>query len=129
MEGQMTRRRKIEGEGGFSLLETVVAMGILAVGLLGMATLQLIAIRGNGAAMKRTEAVAFCEDQIEAFNITPWDDIAEGTTTETESGMTRTTTVEDDTPLNDIKRITVVVSWTDVTSHSVRFRTLLTKNS
>ena len=124
----MMGRRRIDGEGGFSLLETVFAMGILAVGLLGMATLQLIAIRGNGSAMKRTEAVSYVEDQIEDYTAMPWDTIPVGTFTSTSNGLTRTTQVEKDVPVNDIKRVTVVVSWTDVTTHSVSFRTLLTKS-
>ena len=124
----MIRRMKKNSEGGFSLLETIIAMGILAVGLLGMATLQLIAIRGNGSAMKRTEAVAYVEDIIEDYACTPWQTIPVGTSTVTSNGMTRTTTVENNTPVNDVKRVTVVVSWTDVTTHRVSFRTLLTKS-
>ena len=124
----MMGRKRVFNEGGFSLLETIIAMGILAVGLLGMATLQLIAIRGNGSAIKRTEAVAYVQQQIEDYTATPWNDIPVGTFTSSSNGLTRTTQVEKDVPLNDIKRITIVVSWTDVTSHSVTFRTLLTKS-
>ena len=36
------RRRR-----GFSLVETMVAMGVLAVGLLGMASMQVVAVRAN----------------------------------------------------------------------------------
>lgn len=121
-------RRRFNDEGGFSLLETIIAMGVLAVGLLGMATLQMIAIRGNGSAMKRTEAVSYVEDQIEDYAAMPWNSIPVGTFTSTSNGLTRTTQVENNVPLNDIKRVTVVVSWTDTSTHSVTFRTLLTKS-
>lgn len=124
----MNGRKDKNSEGGFSLLETVIAMGILAVGLLGMATLQLVAIRGNGSAMKRTEAVSYVEDQIEVYTGTPWADIPVGTFTTTSGGLTRTTTVENNVPVNDVKRVTVVVSWRDITTHNVSFRTLLTNS-
>jgi type IV pilus modification protein PilV len=127
MEGLMILGALKNNEGGFSLLEAMVAMSILAVGLLGMATLQAVAIRSNGSAMNRTEAVSYVEDLIETYTGTPWDQIPVGTFTDTTNGMTRTTTVEKDVPVNDIKRVTVVVSWRDVTTHNVRFRTLLTK--
>ncbi|MFH0844696.1 MAG: prepilin-type N-terminal cleavage/methylation domain-containing protein [Pseudomonadota bacterium] len=118
---------------GFSLVEMLVAISILAVGLLGMAALQGTAIRGNAFGMRNTEAVALIEDKIEEYKNTPYANIAEGSTTETNLGtsgiFTRTTTVQKDVPVNDTKTLTVQISWSDPTSHTFSFQTIISKES
>jgi len=120
------------GECGFSLLEMLIAMTILAIGLLGMATLLIAAIRGNAFGIRNTEATALIEDKIEEFKNTPYEDISPGTETESDLGLggifTRKTTVEDNTPGADMKTITVEVSWTDYTTHTFSFRTIISKD-
>ena len=118
---------------GFSLVEMLVAISILAVGLLGMAALQGTAIRGNALGMRNTEAIALIEDKIEYYKNTPYTNIAEGTTTETGLGsgsiFTRTTTIQKDVPVNDTKTISVQVSWSDPVSHSISYQTVISKES
>jgi type IV pilus modification protein PilV len=52
-------------EQGFTLIEIIIAMGILAFGLLAMASMQVMAIKTNGKANRITEAATFNMDQIE----------------------------------------------------------------
>ncbi len=119
------------GESGFTLLEMLIAITILAIGLLGMATLQVTAIKGNAFGMKNTEATALIEDRIEEYKNTPYANISEGAETEPNLGsggiFTRRSTVQKDTPVNDAKTIIVQVSWTDYMTHSFSFRTIVSK--
>ena len=61
---------------GFSLIEVMVALTILAVGLLALALLQTTAIKGNSLAAKSTVATQLGQDQMEQFRHTAWTAIA-----------------------------------------------------
>jgi type IV pilus assembly protein PilV len=50
---------------GFTLVETLVALVVLSVGLLGVAGLQLFGLRGNMSASSRTQATYFADDIID----------------------------------------------------------------
>jgi len=114
---------------GFTLLEMLIAITILAVGLLGVAGLQASSIRRNVFAMKNTEATALIEDKIEEYRNTPYADITEGTVTETGLGsggtFTRISIIQDSAPINDTKEITVQVTWSDPSDHLVSFQTIV----
>jgi type IV pilus assembly protein PilV len=60
---------------GFSLVEVLVALSILAVGLLALALLQVTAIKGNAIASKWTIATHFAQDRLEQFRHVAWDNI------------------------------------------------------
>jgi type IV pilus assembly protein PilV len=50
---------------GFTLVETLVALVVLSIGLLGVAGLQLVGLRGNMSAASRTQATYFADDIID----------------------------------------------------------------
>jgi type IV pilus assembly protein PilV len=50
---------------GFTLVETLVALVVLSVGLLGVAGLQIFGLRGNMSAASRTQATYFADDIID----------------------------------------------------------------
>lgn len=60
--------------GGFTLLEAVIAIAILAFGILAVASMQLSAIRGNAFAGDVTEATTWANDELEKLSSLPWDD-------------------------------------------------------
>jgi type IV pilus assembly protein PilV len=66
---------KLRSQGGFSLIEVLVALVILAVGLLGLAMFQITAIKGNAIASKWTVATELAQDRLERFRHIGWDNI------------------------------------------------------
>ena len=52
-------------EKGFTLIEVLVALVVLSIGLLGVAGLQLVGLRGNLSASSRTQASYFADDIID----------------------------------------------------------------
>ena len=54
-------------EAGFTLLEVLVAIAILAFGLLAVATMQAWSIKGNSQAIGITEGITLAQDKIEEF--------------------------------------------------------------
>lgn len=67
----MGRSRANRNE-GFSLIEVLVALTILAVGLLALALLQTTAIKGNALSSKATVATQLAQDRLEQFKNVPW---------------------------------------------------------
>lgn len=65
-----------ESQGGFSLLEVLIALTILAVGLLGLALFQVTAIQGNASASDTVAATYYGQDQMERLQIVPYDNLA-----------------------------------------------------
>ncbi len=54
---------------GFTLLEVLVAMVILAIGLVGMATLQLRALQNDQSAYMRTQAIAVAKQLLDDWQV------------------------------------------------------------
>lgn len=82
------RRHAARGEEGFSLIEVLVAMTILAVGLLSLALLQVTAIKGNAGASKSTIATDLAQTKLELFRRDAWDNIVNSTNYTTFDGGT-----------------------------------------
>ena len=62
-------------EGGFSLLEVLIALTVLAVGLLGLAMFQITAIQGNASASDTVAATYYGQDQMERLQLVPYDNL------------------------------------------------------
>ena len=56
---------------GISLIEILVSILIIAVGLLGMASLQMSSLRGNQGSYQRSQANLFAQDLIERIRANP----------------------------------------------------------
>ncbi|MBS3757462.1 MAG: prepilin-type N-terminal cleavage/methylation domain-containing protein [Desulfobacterales bacterium] len=109
----------MEGERnkGFTLIEAVVAIGILAIGILAVASMQLTAFKGNRSARRQTEAVSLAAQRLEELAALPYEDarLAGGSHRESDVGPAGQYNldwiVENNSPLAGIKTITLTVSW------------------
>jgi len=59
----------LSNQSGFTLVEVLVALVILAIGLLGVAGLQNRSLSGNQGALYRSQAVLFANDIIERMRV------------------------------------------------------------
>jgi len=116
---------------GFSLIEVVIALFILAICLLALAGLMVTTTRNSSFGGHMTEASTFAQDKLEQLRVSPWTGIITGTDTVTTttpgapgSGIvyTRNWTV---TPNGDGNQrwVSITLNWTDPTknsNHSIR---------
>ena len=104
-------------EEGFTLLEVMVALSILMVGLLGLATMQMASIKGNFFASRVTEGSALASDRLEKLFALPYTDadLDAGTHTDPNppAGRSISWIVTDNSPLNNTKKVVMTVSWTE----------------
>jgi len=109
-----TRTEKLKKEGGFTLIEVLIAITIFAVGLLAVAAMQNSAILMNSNAGKLTNLSTWGMDKIEELSALSYNDplLEEaGNPHEEFSGdYTISWTVIDDNPLTSTKNITVTVT-------------------
>jgi type IV pilus assembly protein PilV len=104
---------------GLSLLEVLVAMLILAFGILGLAPMLVSTIFSNSYSSEVTKANVIAQDKIEFmqslvyFNPLPWTEV----TNNLNGIFTRSTRVDvdstDGSVPSGVYRIRVTVSWTD----------------
>jgi type IV pilus assembly protein PilV len=98
---------------GFTLIEIVAATAVLIVILLGVASMSLAASGQLSRSGEQTTATVLGQQRIEWLRNQGYSsaDLAAGTVTELlqgdHEGFTRTTVVQDNTPVTGIKQVTV----------------------
>ena len=94
---------------GFTLLEITIAIGIFAVGMLGLAAMQLQAMRSGSSGRHATQAAAIAQSQMEQLQRLRWTDpdLADTAGAFT-AAVTRTNTVQGDP---DQVEMTYSVDW------------------
>ena len=120
---------------GFSMIEMLIALVILSVSLLALASLMGVVTRNNSYGSHLTEATTFAQDRLEELRATQWALIIPNTTaTDQRVGSTgivytRSWTAVPDSPApNDtLKRITVIVNWNDRTDHSINLLSVIAR--
>ncbi|MEA2061445.1 MAG: prepilin-type N-terminal cleavage/methylation domain-containing protein [Thermodesulfobacteriota bacterium] len=126
---------------GFTIMEILVAMAIFAIGILGVAKMQIIATMGNTSSRTVTEAVFFAQSRLETLLALPYDhnyledgdgdgdglaglddektDTTEADHYENIQGIyTVSWNIAEDEPVEDAKRIRTIVSWQTTASGS-----------
>jgi len=123
---------------GFTLIEVLIAIVILSVGLLGMASLTVGIIKGNKVSNGLTMATTCAQDKLEVFQRLGYTGIPTTNTTETEpynststdmsgyENYKRVTVTTIDSPAANMKTVTVTVYW-DSDAHSVELKTILSQ--
>ena len=66
---QPIRRFRPKGQAGFALIEVLVAVLILAIGLLGVASLQTTSIEMNGQSRQKSQALLLGQDMVERIRV------------------------------------------------------------
>ncbi len=105
-------RKGVKGQGGFSIIEVLISLVIFAIGMLGFAGLEVVAIKNTAFAKELAQANAIAQQTVEQLKTGKYSDVSVGTVScELENGkFKRTYTVVADSE-NLIKSLTVTVSW------------------
>lgn len=117
----------VQHDAGFTIIEVVIAISILAVGLLGVAAMQTSAIQVNSAAGRMTTRINWAQDKMEELKALPFSDPwleATGSPTVPDSaGNPHQETTSDEytvswnvTPVLNTKQIVVTVTGKGKTS-------------
>lgn len=110
---------------GFSLVEVLIALLILAVSLLALAGLMVTTTRNSSFGGHMTEASTFAQDKLEQLRVSPWAGVATGNDTiqgSTGITYTRNWTVTPNADGNQ-RWVSITLNWTDPTknsNHSIR---------
>ena len=127
---QGPRGDHIRRASGYSLLEVMIALSILALGVLGATATQVTSTKFNRDSRVRTEAAYLAEQQMEAFHAIdgdaievirtdagypndPANPIDPDPTDGSARSFNRSWTITPDTPEAGVFAITVTVSWVD----------------
>lgn len=98
---------------GFSLLELIMALGILSVGLLGLLSLSITTLKANTFSRNSTAALQLAQEKMEALKSLPFEELKgesePGLTTGTVQTLFRRETVI--RRQSDLAEITIRVLW------------------
>lgn len=103
--------RKRNNDQGFTLIEVLFAVAVVAFGLLAVSSLQGSATRGNLMAFDRTEALTWAQTQMDSLMALPYEDIVPGGPTV--QGNYEITWNVDDTVIANCKVIEVTVDYSE----------------
>ena len=65
---------KKDNDSGYTLIETMIAIAIFAIGFLAIASLQIAASKTNRAGSDYTQATTIATDRMERLMVLPYDD-------------------------------------------------------
>jgi len=129
------RRNEKKADHGFTIIEVLMAISIFAIGILGVAAMQMASVKGNASARGVTDIATWAADRVEKLMALPYDDsalspgvysIAAGNLTMTTDGIdndfdglideggetgpvTISWTIIQDSPVNNTKTLTITV--------------------
>ena len=96
-------------QGGFTLIEVLFAIVIMAFGILCLYRLQITSIQSVGYAKRLSEATNIAQDRIERLLSTDYDLLSSGS--DTYNSYYVSWTVANNSPVTNCKTLTVRVQW------------------
>ena len=128
MNNQIQIKSPRKGEKGFTLIEVLVAIVILSVGLLGMASLTVAIIKGNQLSNDLTTATTLAQDKMEQNRNTSYSSVSPETKAVLPSPNDEYKREVEVTEANDMKTVTVTVYWGGASKedHEVELKTIIT---
>ena len=140
-----SKRCRLRGSRGLSLLEVLVSMIILAVGILGLAPMVVLSIEGNNISRDFTIATELAKEQLElheamglivdtvvGYDEADWIPTPAPTTLPDTLGYTRTIAISPEVAGNppSLVKVIVNVQWTDKMGNprATKHSTLMTNN-
>jgi len=114
---------------GFTLIEVLITLVIMAVSLLALAALMGTTTKSNSYGSHITEAATFAQDKLEELRAIPWNNVVVGSTSDQKHGSTGITYVRhlDTQEHGNLKTITITINWADRTDHSLRLTSAMTQ--
>jgi len=116
----------IKHQKGFSLLEILIGLIILAIGLLAIAALQTTSVRGNFFSHNLMQGTYAAQDRLEFLKNLPYDQLIAGNYNDgatTIAGITYNRTYRI-TVNGDLRTINYTVTWNDGADHRISFSTV-----
>ena len=124
----------MKGTKGFSLLEVMIALLILAVGLLGIAGMMTVGIRTNADAAHLTEAYQVGQAEMERLKLVSWNLITSGSSTRDMRGITFSSSWSVLSTVGRVKDVNLAVTWNEgymgngaIKEHRIDLRTKMSR--
>ncbi len=126
---------KLHNNKGFTLIEIMVSIAIIAMGIFAVMSLVITVMKGNTLSKRVTTATTIAQGKMEDFKSMDYDSVVDDPGTDTATAYDTVyyweANVEDDTPATDTKTITVDVYWssggTNTTHNNVELKTIIAK--
>ena len=121
-------KNKLFNNKGFTLIEVVIAMAVIAIGMFSIMGLIITATKGNSHSEKVTTATTLAQDKMEQIkglgfnNANNAQGVEEYGSINGYNGYRRVTTISIDTPMDNMVTGAVTVSWTPG-AHSITLTT------
>ncbi len=100
-------------EEGYTLIEILIAIAILAFGLLAVATMQVTAIKTNATASGISQRLTLGQAKVEELMNLPYIALSDGSYSSPDGKYTVSWNVAVNVPVTNSKTIRVVVTWTE----------------
>ncbi len=126
--------RRLHRNSGFTLIEVMIAIAIIAIGIFAVMSLIITVMKGNTLSKRVTTATTIAQEKMEDFKRMGYDkidvdvDVYSDTETAYDIDYYHKVIVADDTPATDIKTIEVDVYWDPPASssaHKVEIKTII----
>jgi type IV pilus assembly protein PilV len=110
---------------GFSLLEVLIGMIILAIGILGVVSLSVSSIQINANANHLSEATNIAQAEFERMKSVPWNELVNGNSVSISKTYVKFTNTWVVTTTDNVKDVFLKVEW--LNTHALEFRTKIAR--